>query len=59
MLDPLLQHRAADDVEDFGGDFLLAAFVVFEGEVAEDVFGVVGGGLHRYGAGGVLRGGAV
>ena len=38
---------------------MLAAFVVFEGEVAEDVFGVVGGGLHGDGAGGVLRGGAV
>ena len=41
----------ADQVEDLGGDFLLAALVVFEREVGKQAFGVVRSGLHRDGAG--------
>ena len=36
-----LGHRATDKVEDFGGDFLLAAFVVGQGELGDEVLGVV------------------
>ena len=52
-------ERAADDVEDLGGDLLLTAFVVLKGEFLKEVVAVVGGELHRDGAGGVLGGGAV
>ena len=43
--------EAADEVEDFGGDFLLTALVVLEGELVEEFLGVVGGNLHGYGTG--------
>ena len=36
-----LGHRATDKVEDFCGDFLLAAFVVGQGELGDEVLGVV------------------
>ena len=51
-----LGEGGGDEVEDLGGDLLLAAFVVGEGEVGDEVLGVVGSDLHRKGAGGVLGG---
>jgi hypothetical protein len=44
------------DFEDFLGDGGLAGLVVFEGEVADELGGVVLGGLHRDHAGAVLGG---
>ena len=46
--------EAADDVEDFGCDFLLTALIVLEGEFVEEFLGVVGGYLHGYRAGSML-----
>lgn len=54
-----LLHRTTDDVEDLGGDLLLTALVIFKSEFLKEVVAVVGGELHRDGAGGVLGGGAV
>ena len=34
------------DFEKFGGDRALAEFVVFEGELLDELVGVVGGGFH-------------
>ena len=36
-----LRHRAADQVEDFCCDFLLAAFIVGQGEFSDEVLGIV------------------
>ena len=54
-----LLHRTTDEVEDLGGDLLLTALVIFKSEFLKEVVAVVGGELHRDGAGGVLGGGAV
>lgn len=54
-----LLHRTTDEVEDLGGDLLLTALVIFKSEFLKEVVAVVGGKLHRYGAGGMFGGGAV
>ena len=51
----LLVDFAAGEVQDLGGDLLLAGFVVDEGEFGEEVFAVVGCGLHGNGSRRVLR----
>lgn len=37
----LLRHCSADQIKDFGSNFLLAAFVVGEGELGDEVLGIV------------------
>ena len=37
----LLRHRSADKIKNFGGDFLLATFVVGQGELSNEVLGIV------------------
>ena len=49
-----LCQRAAHDVEQLVGDGLLAALVVEQRQLLDEVVGVVGGHLHRHRAGGVL-----
>ena len=49
-------QAAADKVEDFGCDLLLAALVVCEGEVGNEILSIVGRDLHRHGTGSMLRG---
>ena len=55
----LLFDLAAGEVQDFGGDLLLTGFVVDEGELGEEVFAVIGCGLHGNGSRRVLRSRAV
>ena len=52
-----LFQRPTFEVEDFGSDLGLAGFVVFEGELLQEVFAVVGGRLHRNGPRGMFGGG--
>src|SRR5437660_933922 len=48
----LLQRRGpGDDLRQLGRDLRLAGAVVFLAQLADDVVGVVGGGLHRHAAG--------
>src|SRR5919201_6310107 len=57
----LLQARAgeglrpADDLHDLGGDLVLPGAVRLPGQDLHQLLGVVGRGLHRASAGGVLR----
>ena len=51
---PLFFLGTAGEIEDLGGDLLLAALVVLQGEFLKKVLAVVGGRLHRHGTGGVL-----
>ena len=52
---PAQGFGAADDLHDLGGDRVLAGAVHAPGEAGDEVFGVVGRGLHRPLPGGVLR----
>ena len=59
MVLQILLHAAADNVEQFGGNGLLARLVVRQGQFAQEFIGVVGCNLHGNHAGGVLAGKAV
>ena len=48
-------QAAADEVEDFGCDLLLAALVVCKSEFGNEVLSIVGRDLHRHGTGSMLR----
>ena len=52
-------RRAAHEIENLRGNFLLAPLIVFERELGKQALAVVGGGLHRYHTGRVLCGGRV
>ena len=44
----LVVHCAAYDVEELRGDGLLAALVVLQVELAQQLIGIVGGSLHGH-----------
>lgn len=48
--------RPSDDVQQFVGDGLLAAFVVLYSQLLQQFVGVVGGHLHGYCSGGLFGG---
>lgn len=50
-----LQHGATHDVENLARDLLLTALVILQGQLAEDIFTIVSGSLHRDSARSVLR----
>src|SRR5439155_15901 len=56
VLSPSLfeRHRPADDLGQFGRDLRLPGAVVLLAERADDLVGVIGGGLHRHAAGDLL-----
>ena len=49
-------HLSSDDVEELGGDALLAQFIVFELELFEQLVGIVIGTLHGHDTSGLLTG---
>ena len=51
-----LLHRTTHDVEQLGGDGLLARLVVGKCELSQQFIGIVGSYLHSYDTGGVLAG---
>jgi len=46
----------AGNLEDFIGDGRLARFVVFEGQILDELLGIIGGALHGDHAGAMLGG---
>ena len=59
ILAHILLEGGSDDIEEFGGDGCLTSLVVLEGEVVEQLVGIVGGCLHGDDAGRVFSGKAV